>query len=310
MTQFFNSLVACWDGPRGGGKTLAMTADACAKLLSGQKVWSNYPIKFISDYGQWPGVWKEYKSEPIDMDSIYTMASSIRGGWVYIDEAYLWSNSRRSQSLANILINGEMAMIRKRKLSFGLTTQQFEWLDKQLRFQTDVLTSCFDLHFKYPKLPPGTMIALDIKDLSGRLTGFSFHKTGKVIQKQLSAQGFWKCYSTDQEFDVLAARRSIKMTGGARMLRASADGGSYITDDDQQKSHLANMVGEVLADFKNRGQLSPLRDELIPAIENKGIKGPNQIGRILRQLGATRHDVSRPENAYYDISKYGENETD
>ena len=263
------SLVLCWEGPRGSGKTLTMTYDAVIRMIRGIKVWSNYNIEFTHNN-------VKYKSIPIDMDAIYAFDSGVANGFVYIDELPLWVNSRKSMSVANGLMNSMLSVMRHRGLSFGFTSQQYEWLDKRMRYQVDTLASCFDLHFKYRKFNPGVMIGLSIKDISGLTTGYPYHMTGRVVQRQLYAKPFWNCYNSWQEFDVLEAAKKP---------------GSDNNDVDHDKNY--SLITNMIKEYEEMEQLKIPCGVLYKAAINRGFNGNrSDVGQIMMEYGAKMYGTN------------------
>jgi len=277
------SIVVCWEGPRGSGKTLSMVYDAIIRMLRGIQVWSNINIEFSSSIVT-PGKLTHYCSTPIDMDAIYSFDQGVANGFVYIDELPLWVNSRRSMTVANSLVNSMFSIIRHRGLSFGITSQQYDWLDKRIKYQVDILVSCFDLHFKFWHLPPGALIGLAIKDLSGLTTGHPYHQTGRVRQRQLYAKPFWNCYDSWQEFDVLEAAQSVK-----RGERKSKEG---ISNDKGILAHLS-------AELRNNGQGKMSTSVFYDMARVRGYDSTVKEGNIImaKELG-----IIRVSDRYFDFS--------
>lgn len=274
------SIVNCWTGPRGGGKTLAMTFDAILHMVRGFKVWSNYKISIDTDIEK-IGVFKHYESLPLNMQTLYEMDSSIAEGWVYLDEFTLWCDNRRSQTTGNALINGLFTMIRHRQLSFGIATQQFEWLDKRIQFQVDTLAECSDLHFKYNHLPPGALIGLRIKDLSGLATGLPFYLSERVEIRQLYGLPFWGCYDSWEDYDYFEAHKKVRL-------------------NDKQAEENENKVADVTNFLRQSGQTEIGTTELAEMLKDSGCTWTmRQCGSYLKKAGFTYHrSTGKKGNTY------------
>lgn len=213
------SLCACLTGTRGSGKTLTMTIFAFLKMAyEDKKVWSNYPIEGIAVFPD--GSEKYCASIPLNMDSLYMFDKGIANGIVCIDEVNLWSDSRRSMSITNRLLDAILTLIRHRQLSFYFTVQNEMWLDNRVRYQIDTLIRCTDLAFKYPKLEFGNYIQLECKDMSGYNTGYPYDETFRVYTQTLQCgKKFWSCYNTEHEFDVLGTQATkYKITGATKNI--------------------------------------------------------------------------------------------
>ena len=185
-------------------------------LIAGQKVWSNFPVAFSLRYED--GSEQRYETMPLDMNAVYTFDSGLADGIVAIDELALWADSRRSMSVSNRLLNSIMTLIRKRRLSFYVTSQSEEWFDSRIRWQIDALCHCRDLCHRYKELEPGTCIAQSWRDLSGYFTGYRYAETGRTYERIFHGKKFWHIYDSWQEFDVVEAMRKVRMGTPTRVL--------------------------------------------------------------------------------------------
>lgn len=211
------SIVGCFVGGRGSGKTLSMSVEGTLALISGKTVWSNYPVE--AGYRNDDGTITWYKSNPLQVGMLITQDPCLLDSLVLMDEMNLWSNSRRSQTNINNMINSLFQLIRKRALSFYVTTQDFHWLDVRIRFQVDLLIRCFDMSYRYHNLEQGTLISQEVTDMSGVYCGRPLFKNDDVDAwfrntrtRILHGKGFWNTYNTLQEFDIedALAKYSIK----------------------------------------------------------------------------------------------------
>lgn len=276
-----------FSGGRGSGKTLSMTYFAGEAMLNGHKVWSNYPIAFDflwSGKGIEPHV-KHYESIPLNMDSIYTFSDELASGIVCIDEISLWASARRSMSVANRLLNSIMTLIRKRRLSFMFTVQNFQWLDSQLRFQTDLWFLCRDqYHYRPHQLERGQFISLTIRDMSGYMTGIPWteFKTGRnEVKANLWGKPFWKCYNTWEEFDVADATRPIKILSDAHIIDRRTNGhGQDRADRERMIQEALSILREVQADQLTSAEVQELFNHTMDMdIDSR------HLGRIMRSAG-------------------------
>ena len=196
------SMVWAFTGPRGSGKTLAMTYYALQYMARGLKVWSNYKIAYNNN---------GYRLEclPLNMDALYTFDEELVQGLVCIDEINLWANSRRSIANTNLLLTSIFQQIRKRGLSFFFTVQEFSWVDNRIRWQVDLQFKCRDnSHTQYgrdKKLKPGEEISIKLIEHSGLISGYTYAETNQVRLFNLFGKPVFNAYNTEEEFDVLGA---------------------------------------------------------------------------------------------------------
>jgi hypothetical protein len=202
--------VITFTGGRGSGKSLSMSTEGAINLMRGFNVWANYPLSF--SFRRPSGYAKHYEAQEITIKDIATFNEDIRNGYILFDELNLWLSSRRSQALINHLANGWFQLLRKRKLAVYITCQFFHTLDKGLREQTDLITECFDLHYKYPSLKKGQCISQLITSYSGYGTGRPLYKMDDTYQwkrntraRILHGSTFWRVYDSWSEYDILKA---------------------------------------------------------------------------------------------------------
>lgn len=195
-----NEYVVAFTGPRGGGKSLTMAYwTGRFYLLKGINCWSNMPIKVpLKD--------EVYTASDLNTADLFTMEEKLRNGLLCIDEIARWVNSRRSGTNRNLVFDFIMQQIRKLSLSVYYTVQDITWVDLRLRFQTDIEVYCRDAFFtgfgKDKGIAKGNMILLDIKDLTGKVTGLPYYQTGRIVHKKLKAKPIWKWYDSKQAQDI------------------------------------------------------------------------------------------------------------
>lgn len=110
-------------GPKGSGKTLFATTRA---LVSKREVYSNYRID-IENYNH---------LEVMDLVDIENNVD------IFIDEAYVWLESRISGFFLNRFLSYMLWQSRKRDIDLYLTAQKFRSLDLRFREECDVLVKC------------------------------------------------------------------------------------------------------------------------------------------------------------------------
>lgn len=298
------SQVVVFTGGRGSGKTISMTVQAIIGMAMGLRCWSNYPIEVTVGHEYDKGRWNSrlLRSEPLSMEGLYTLESGIRVGLVCIDEINLWADSRRSLAVTNQLLSYVFQLIRKRQLSFYLTVQNFLWLDSRLRWQTDALIACEDLHYRYRNLPKGFVIGQQLQDRSGFYTGHPYEQSGRIYTRQLHARPFWGTYDTNREFDVLAAAGTkYEIIGEKRAIVTGEDGESYVGGKGRETeivAYIRTLVADMRRDGATKAAANLLQDyvrEVFPGESNKS------LGRHFKQAGLTyrqgrgRADYDFPE---------------
>lgn len=301
------SLVVCYIGGRGSGKTLSMTAEMSVALASGKKVWSNYPISFLYENNE--GNIREYKSTLIDVPDLLAIQSreEIRDGYIALDEWNLFINSRRSASMANQIFAGIVQLIRKRKLSFFISCQRFATLDINIRWQADVLIHCFDLSFKYRNLPEGAVISQTVTDWSGVLCGKplwgaspgdpDWERNTKTRMLK-HASNFWHCYNSFEEYDVLDVMSTSYDLG--KRKRKNVRG-----DEQSEKIIETQYINEQIANYRDRliyeNTFSVSTERIRNDLKEYGVDEDfkPRIGRLLRSNGFIYRQTRRGN--YYDL---------
>lgn len=294
-------LTAVFSGARGSGKTLSMTYFALCFLARGFKVWSNYPISFNFRAGDEYPV-RHYEAIPLDMRSLYTFDEQLNEGIVCIDEINLWASNRRSMSVANRLINSTMQLIRKRRLSFLFTVQDFNWLDSQLRWQTDLLFRCRDL-YHWTHAEPGVNISWKVEDLSGLTTGVPFAEFPKVFEWNFYGKPIWPFFDTEHEFDIMAANRPVELQLGKQVIEYKDIEGA-VTDE-----RGAN-IRDALSTLRELGYERISVEDAKAYFQSCGIQGDTrQLGKYLKEAGF-RYKQTRKGNFYEFTSGKEEQEND
>ncbi len=305
-----SSTVVTVTGARGSGKTLLLAFLGTWALLHGKTVWSNFNISFTyegpDDSGK--GVSWDFQSKPLNMESLYTFDAQMAEGVVLIDEINLWADSQNSQALAARLLANIFQLIRKRKLSFYLSTQNFKWLNNRLRWQTDLLIHSVDLCHVYRNLSPGHYSGLRLTDMSGFFTGYSIDddygntRGGADAQarntKELTFHGrpFWVVYDTNQEFNPLDAMTRYSFDRKERVISQGTvrDALSPADIEGRVRFHLDNLRAEGRDEVDIGDMATGLRSMGIPT--------------DLKRLSATlkRHGAdfqSGKDGGYYRLSE-------
>jgi hypothetical protein len=172
----YESYILCWTGRRGGGKTTSMTWHACkAMAMLGMRVLSNFPIQFM--FVREDGRCYPLKSEPLDLYKLLCFDESYRNCIICIDEAPDIISHMAAMTWKNRLLNIFTRQLRKNGNSLFLGAQDFNLIDKSMRWQVDVEIQCEDAFRKYgPRFKKGALILERWLDNSGVWTGETWQK--------------------------------------------------------------------------------------------------------------------------------------
>lgn len=154
-------------GPKGSGKTIIITKIA---LASKREVFSNYWID-SPNYNH---------LEVMDLVDINNNVD------IFIDEAYVWLESRISGFFLNRFLSYMLWQSRKRDIDMYLTAQRFRSLDVRFREECDVLIKC------EPR------INLDKDDFNYTLFWIAEDKEKKFTLTYEDAKKYFPMYNTYQ----------------------------------------------------------------------------------------------------------------
>ncbi len=213
------SLVVGFSGPRGSGKTLAMSYLSLIDMKRGHPVLANYTIGGHVKRGQYE---YEVNSKPLEFTKMLELSESLQYCITCIDEINLWFASTKWMTQGNRLMQITLQQLRKRAMSLYYTTQNIRWVDNQIRWQTDLHVMCHDMS-RTPQgieagLHRGEYIRLAIMDLSGYLTGRPYDESGEVYHAMLDARPIWNCYNTENIVDPWEAMAKVELKRPKVML--------------------------------------------------------------------------------------------
>lgn len=290
------SIVAAFTGGRGSGKTLSMSVEGAIQLISGRKVISNYPlsVKYRGDDGQVKG----YQSMPLKVEDMLTFDEELQDAFILMDEANLWTDSRRSQSLPNKLITRLLTLIRKRQLSIMVTTQSFSWLDVRLRFQVDLLVECFDMSFRYHALTPGSFISQSVTDISGVFTGRPLWHGDERTERWsrntrvriLHGTKYWNVYDTMNEFDIMETLTKYRLSPEEKIISVN---GSDKSDKQEKLNELVQTIRDSYPDG-----FSSTVPEMRNTLSSWGIKVSDREAGVMLKEAGFRYKQTRNGNFY------------
>jgi hypothetical protein len=180
-----DSYIIVYTGRRGGGKTTEMTHEGIkANCLYGMKLVSNYPIEYLLRRHKPDGspVLEHIKSEDLDFEKLILMDEEYKGVIILIDEAPDIISHMASQGWRNRLTNAMVRQLRKNRNSLMMGAQDFELIDKSIRWQVDIEVQCKDASrfIDDPTLLRGSLLWTNWFDHSGVWTN---HTTQERINK-------------------------------------------------------------------------------------------------------------------------------
>lgn len=181
-----DSYIWCFTGWRGSGKTTSMTYYAMkCNYLYGTRLISNYEVDYILK--RIDGTSERIKAEPLDIYRLLSFEGDYIDCLILMDEAPDIVSHLASQTWKNRLLNVFIRQLRKNHNSLFMGAQQFELIDKSMRWQTDILARCEDASRKYgwPSSERGKCLLVHLLDNSGMWTG-------KTWEQQLREGRFLK----------------------------------------------------------------------------------------------------------------------
>lgn len=220
-----DSYIFCFEGWRGGGKTTAMTFFALKSLVKWlMKLISNFPIECFL---QLEHEKKHIKSEELDFQKLLSFSDELDNSLIIIDEAPDIISHLASQSTKNRLINMFVRQLRKNRNSLFLGAQQYELIDKSLRWQVDIIVHCQDASrtLGNNSMQRGSCILLDFYDNSGMWTNHTWHEkapyrmhgknsvTSMVLHPSIlwGQNGEKSVYDTNYQQDLFEALRKARL---------------------------------------------------------------------------------------------------
>lgn len=118
-------------GDRGSGKTLFMTLEAFNQYRKGKQIYSNYKLTF-------PKLPNTLKPKLIPNEFFINYENyNLKNCCFFIDEIYVYIDSRRSSSNINKIMSYFFNQTRKTGVDIYYSTQFFSQVDKRLRFNTE-----------------------------------------------------------------------------------------------------------------------------------------------------------------------------
>lgn len=291
-----DSYVVGFVGPRGSGKSLSMTYAAAKMMMLGKHVIANYDIAFrLKDRH---GKTKTYRSEPLDMYKLLTFDADTKGCIICLDEAPTIISYMASQSWKNRLLNIFLQQLRKNRNSLIYTAQCNDWVDKQLRWQADVLCLCQDASKIYgnkSKCARGEVILQDFFDMSGLWTGriYDEKRDRPAASVKLRAKHIWECYDSYAEQDVFQALAKVDMKLSTYKIDARGNG------HDKDTRHI-DVAMAAIGNLVEAGIKKVRTTDLYESLGELDARQKDEVSKAIKKMGVTK---SRPGMDYvYDLT--------
>ena len=112
-------------GGLGSGKTLLMTRYAYKENIKGKKIYSNYNLNF--------------NHTKIDLVSLLELKPELENSGIFIDELYIYMDSRLSMAKRNRMLSYFIFQTRKLGVTLYFTSQHIGQVDVRLRNMIDIL---------------------------------------------------------------------------------------------------------------------------------------------------------------------------
>ena len=185
-----DSYIFVFSGRRGAGKTTSMTDEAgkAAVIYPEMRLLSNYPIEFDAMYID--GHVRHIKAETLDLYKLLCFDDEYKNCLICIDEAPDIISHMAAMTWKNRLLNIFIRQLRKNRNSLMLGAQDFNLIDKSMRWQVDIRVECEDASRKYgwPANTRGELILQKWLDNSGMWTG----QTWQDQEAMNKARGIWE----------------------------------------------------------------------------------------------------------------------
>ncbi len=273
-----DSYVWGYTGPRGSGKTTFMTymAMKAQYLYPDKKIFSNYPIEYKLYHRG--GYVTYHKAEVLDIYQMLQFDEKYKHAIILLDEAPMVINRLAAMTWKNRLIDIFLQLLRKDRNSFFYCSQNFRWVDNEVRWQTDLLTSCRDASRRYKGVERGTVIMADTIDHSGIWTGYTYEE--QPVTYPLTLDGtdrIWNCFDSYLHFDVMESLRKVELQTQ-----------SYKVGEQQQLKDNITCANRLLVEVENAyNSAKQIADKrMIFARLNVSDKEKKSVMNILRGAGA------------------------
>jgi hypothetical protein len=204
-------------------------------------------------------------SEPVDIDSWFSLPPDFRDLIIAVDEIQNFFNSLKHMTVLNYLFSALMAQRRHRNLGLFYTVQEWGWLDNRIRWLTHILVTCNDLYHtpwgKEEGIKRGELTSATFWDCKGFITGHPWECIGQYMLRGTELHG---CFDSYCDVDMFAGMTKVVIKKPQTTIDLRAQ--------DEGEIHDATPPGDVHAND------NALLAELSPGLN------PMQASRLMRRL--------------------------
>lgn len=157
---------------------------------------------------------------------------------IVLDEAPQVINRLATMTWKNRLLDLWLQQIRKNDNSLLYASQNENWVDNELRWQTDIIAYCRDASRRYPQggYNRGGTILADLIDKSGLWTGYSYDERPRRFGRRLLTELVWNTFDTKHKNDVFESLAKVKMN--VNNIEVGVSGG----DDESYLEHAIPII--------------------------------------------------------------------
>lgn len=298
-----DSYIWAFTGRRGSGKTTTMTYYAAkCMFLYNMRVLSNYPIEFV--LCREDGSSYVCKSEQLDLYKLLCFDNDYHNCLICIDEAPDIISHMAAATWKNRLLNVFVRQLRKNGNSLFLGAQDFNLIDKGMRWQTDILVECQDAAKKYgnSEITRGSIILLKFLDASGMWTGQTYEEeiqsnSRHGVYDEVGLQG--KFYSSvlwgdeghkpvfDSLYvqDVFESLKRVDMKLGAYKVGSNDEADKYPVSPSVLQSAIAT-IESVLSESEDKRAM--YQKDFYQSLGGLTDADKNNLGKVLSRFGIAR----------------------
>lgn len=297
-----DSYIIVFTGWRGSGKSTSMTAKGLqAQYMYNMRLVANFPIEYRLN--RIDGTSSIIKAEPLDLYKLLCFDKEYQNCLILIDESPDIISHMAASTWKNRLLNIFVRQLRKNRNSLFLGAQQFELIDKSMRWQTDIIVHCEDASRKYgdPTLARGEVVELEVLDNSGMWTGHTWEQE----QNYNYAKGVYKrpgeidvvyprvlwgdenhkgVFDTYHDFDIWESLRKVDMNIGSYEIGDAREADATKEAYEKVVEKVSGILNSGNTEYKQRDFYAEL--DLKP-------KDKAQISKMLADSGVTARQTGR-----------------
>lgn len=248
-------------GAEGSGKTLLMTYLALQQAREDNKLFT-FPGYTVFAPQKRGGCGPQL-SQPLETEDWISLSPELSDCTILIDESQNFFGSSKYMTTLNSLFASFAMQRRHRNLTLILTIQNFEWLDKRLRWLVHTLATTYDIFWtnygRENNIGRGELISVTFFDMKGFATGNPGQQSAPFM---LKGKPLWDCYDSYADVDLWAGLSRVKVIKPEYTVDLT--GGGPAKTKPRKKSDISN--ADLLNQFVELGatpqQLSTLTRRL------------------------------------------------